>query len=53
MTTDEGIVYDRSLLGVEHPVGTFTVTKEMITVSLVQQVKLTKYTLEQKTVRMM
>ena len=31
MTTDEGIVYDRSLLGVEHPVGTFTVTKEMIT----------------------
>lgn len=30
MTTDEDIKYDRSLLGVEHPVGTFEVTKEMI-----------------------
>lgn len=30
MTTDEDIKYDRSLLGVEHSVGTFEVTKEMI-----------------------
>ncbi|MQF68076.1 MaoC family dehydratase [SAR202 cluster bacterium AD-802-K11_MRT_200m] len=30
MTTDEGIKYDRSLLGVEHPIGTFDVTKKMI-----------------------
>ena len=30
MTTDEDIKYDRSLLGLEHPVGTFHVTKEMI-----------------------
>lgn len=30
MTTDEGIKYDRSLLGVEHPIGTFDVTKNMI-----------------------
>ena len=30
MTTDEGIKYDRSLLGVEHPIGTFSVTREMI-----------------------
>ena len=30
MTTDEDIKYDRSLLGVEHPVGTYEVTKEMI-----------------------
>jgi acyl dehydratase len=30
MTTDEDIKYDRSLLGVEHPIGTFHVTKEMI-----------------------
>ena len=31
MTTDEGIVYDRSLLGVEHPIGSFRVSREMIT----------------------
>ena len=30
MTTDEGIKYDRSLLGVEHPIGTFSVTREMV-----------------------
>ena len=30
MTADEDIRYDRSLLGVEHPIGTFEVTKEMI-----------------------
>ncbi len=30
MTTDLDIEYDRSLLGVEHPVGSFDVTKEMI-----------------------
>ena len=30
MAADEDIKYDRSLLGVEHPVGTFNVTKEMI-----------------------
>ena len=30
MTTDEDIKYDRSLLGVEHAIGTFPVTSEMI-----------------------
>ena len=30
MTTQEEIKFDRSLLGVEHPTGTFHVTKEMI-----------------------
>lgn len=30
MTTDQDIEYDRSLLGVEHPVGSFEVTKDMI-----------------------
>lgn len=30
MTTDEDIKYDRSLLGVEHHIGTFEVTTEMI-----------------------
>ena len=30
MTTDEGIVYDRSLLGVESQIGTFELTREMI-----------------------
>ncbi len=30
MTTDQDITYDRSLLGVEHPVGTYSVTREMI-----------------------
>ena len=29
-TEDEDIKYDRSLLGVEHPIGQFRVTKEMI-----------------------
>ena len=29
-TEDEDIKYDRSLLGVEHPIGQFQVTKEMI-----------------------
>ena len=29
MTTDEGIVYDRSLLGVETDIGTFELTREM------------------------
>ena len=31
MTSDEGIVYDRSLLGVEHPIGSFKVSRDMIT----------------------
>ena len=31
MTTDEGIVYDRSLLGVEQPIGSFRVSRDMIT----------------------
>ena len=30
MTTDEGIVYDRSFLGVETQIGTFELTREMI-----------------------
>ena len=30
MTTDEGIVYDRSLLGVETDIGTFELTREML-----------------------
>ena len=30
MTTDEGIKYDRSLLGVEQAIGSFEVTREMI-----------------------
>lgn len=30
MTTDDGIVYDRSLLGVENHIGTFQLTREMI-----------------------
>ena len=30
MTTDEGIKYDRSLLGKSHKIGTIKVTKEMI-----------------------
>ena len=30
MTTDEGIKYDRSLLGKSHNIGTIKVTKEMI-----------------------
>ena len=30
MTAEQEIKFDRSLLGVEHPVGTFTVTREMI-----------------------
>ncbi len=30
MTTDDDIRYDRSLLGVEHPIGAFFVTREMI-----------------------
>ena len=30
MTVDEDIVYDRSMLGVEHSVGKFPVTREMI-----------------------
>lgn len=30
MTTDEGIKYDRSLLGVEHEIGSHEVTKQMI-----------------------
>ena len=30
MTADQDIQYDRSLLGVEHPIGTFHVTEEMI-----------------------
>ena len=30
MRTDEGSDYDRSLLGVDHPTGTFQVTREMI-----------------------
>jgi hypothetical protein len=30
MTTDEGIVYDRSLLGVENHIGTFKLTRETI-----------------------
>ena len=30
MTTDEGIKYDRSLLGVEQSIGSFEVTREMI-----------------------
>jgi acyl dehydratase len=30
MTTDEGIKYDRSLLGVEHHIGPFEVTRELI-----------------------
>ena len=30
MATDEEITYDRSFLDVEHPMGTFHVTKEMI-----------------------
>ena len=31
MTSDEGIVYDRGLLGVEHPLGSFKVSRDMIT----------------------
>jgi|TARA_B100000315_G_scaffold216585_1_gene216546 hypothetical protein len=31
MTTDEGIVYDRNLLGVEHSIGSFRVSRDMIT----------------------
>ena len=31
MTTDEGIVYDRSLLGKENEIGTFEVSLKMIT----------------------
>ncbi len=30
MTSDHEIEFDRSLLGVEHPVGPFPVTREMI-----------------------
>lgn len=30
MSTEEEIKYDRSLLGVEHPMGPFTITREMI-----------------------
>ena len=30
MTTDDGIVYDRSLLGVETNIGTFELTREML-----------------------
>ena len=30
MTTDDGIVYDRSLLGVETNIGTFELTREMM-----------------------
>ena len=30
MTTDDEIKYDRSLLGVEHSIGTFDVTKQMV-----------------------
>lgn len=30
MTTQEDLKYDRNLLGVEHPVGPFLITKEMI-----------------------
>ena len=30
MTADEKIQFDRSLLGVEHPIGTFRVTRDMI-----------------------
>ncbi len=30
MTSDQDIKFDRSLLGVEHPVGTFRVTREMM-----------------------
>ena len=30
MTSDQQIKFDRSLLGVEHPVGTFAVTREMM-----------------------
>ena len=30
MTSDEGIVYDRSLLGVEHSIGSFKVSRDMI-----------------------
>ena len=30
MTTDEGIIYDRNLLGEDKPIGTFTVSRQMI-----------------------
>ena len=30
MTAEQEIKFDRSLLGVEHPVGTFPVTREMM-----------------------
>ena len=30
MTTDDGIVYDKSLLGVENHIGTFQLTREML-----------------------
>ena len=30
MTTDEGINYDRDMLGKEFPIGTFEISREMI-----------------------